>query len=50
MNDAIPERIVRDLVTAARLYGLWRGALLGAVGGLVCGAALAVLVIRGVLS
>lgn len=48
--DAIPERIVRDLVTAARLYGLWRGALIGGVVGVLFGALCAVLVIRGVLS
>lgn len=48
--DMIHERIVRDLVTAARLYGLWRGGLVGGVVGVVVGALLAVLVIRGVLS
>lgn len=48
--DLIPERIVRDLVTAARLYGLWRGALIGLVIGLPAGAALAVVILRGVLS
>lgn len=48
--DLIPAAVADRLIAVSRLYGLWRGALVGFVIGLAAGAVLAIVVIRGVLS